>query len=123
MIGITAVLIDDEALITDVLKAFMEEKGAVVFDFNNAQQGLEFVKANQAKIDLVITDFKMPGSIKGGDIYAWVTKHYPHIVCYIVSGFIDVTIEGVGENHILGKPIDFDDFLKRVRRDCKDKTQ
>ncbi|MEW9799467.1 response regulator [Alteromonas sp. CYL-A6] len=118
MKDITAVLIDDEALITDVLKAFMEEKGAVVYDFNSAEQGLDFVKANHERIDVVLTDFKMPGNLSGGDIYSWVTTHYPQIVCYIVTGFIDVRPQGIDENHILEKPIDFDDFLFRVRQDC-----
>lgn len=117
MKGIRVVLIDDEALITDVLKTFMEEKGAEVYEFNNAQDGLAFIKESHAKIDVVITDFKMPGSLTGADIYRWVTHHYQHIVCYIVTGFIDHRPDGINERDIIQKPIDFDDFLSRVRQD------
>lgn len=114
MDDLAIVVIDDEALITDVLKAFMERRGDTVYDFNDAYTALNFIEQHHRGIHAVVTDYKMPGQIDGGDVYRHIKTNYPTIVCYVITGYMDVKNNDIDDNFIIDKPIDFNTFLPKL---------
>jgi len=114
MDNLTIVIIDDEALITGVLKAFMEHSGDTVYDFNDASAALTFIEQHHNEIHAVVTDYKMPGHINGSDVYTFIKTKYPTIVCYVITGYMDVMNNDIDENFVIDKPIDFNTFLPKL---------
>ncbi|WP_088330393.1 response regulator [Lacimicrobium sp. SS2-24] len=112
------VIIDDEPLITEVLTVFMENKGANVLTFNRAEEGLAHIKTHHKDINAVVTDYRMPGTVDGGDIYRYIRANHTHIICFIISGFIDGNPNGINPEHIIGKPLDFNDLVERIWASC-----
>jgi YesN/AraC family two-component response regulator len=60
MTKIEIVVVDDEAMITDLIESFLllASKRNIVHSFNNAREAYEYIKGNQ--IDVLVTDYKMP---------------------------------------------------------------
>lgn len=53
-------LVDDHAILVDGVKSFLQREGYdLVHQANSAEEALEFLRKNE--IDLLITDFNMPG--------------------------------------------------------------
>jgi len=114
MEDIVIVVIDDEALIIEVLKAFLERRGDTVYDFNDAATALNFIEQRYKDIHAVVTDYKMPGEINGGDVYRYIKKNYPTIVCHVITGYMDVMNNDIDDNFVIDKPIDFNTFLPKL---------
>ena len=57
----TILLIDDEPLVTDICEMMLKSLGHCVLKAHSGSEGLEVFMANKDKIDLIISDFNMPG--------------------------------------------------------------
>ena len=109
--GLKIVLVDDEEMLNEVNKSLLEKAGAKVRVFEDAVIAIQYIEENNNNIDVVISDFQMPGQLKGNQIYRYVNKNYPKIKCLMLSGFISNDILGVPSEDILQKPISYDDLL------------
>lgn len=59
-LGMKILLVDDHAILSDGVRSLLEKEDyKVVFQADSAERALEFLKKND--VDLVITDFNMPG--------------------------------------------------------------
>jgi DNA-binding NtrC family response regulator len=60
--GLDVVVVDDKVLITDLFESYFQLSNMNVnlYTFNDPYKALEFVKNND-HIDVLITDYKMPG--------------------------------------------------------------
>ena len=56
------VVVDDKVMITDLFESYIKLSGtaANVYTFNDSGKALDFINSN-THIDIVITDYKMPG--------------------------------------------------------------
>ncbi len=114
----TILLIDDEQMITDILKRILSRLGYEVHDFTCPEKALEFYLHAPQKIDLIITDMNMPG-LSGIDLAKKVKtldKSKPIILC---SGFttdsdVQKAMEA-GIDAVLKKPTETLDLLKKIR--------
>jgi len=113
-------IIDDEKLITDVIKLYLERGGYkklhVFTDPVEAMETLSFVQA-----DLILTDVDMPEL--SGKFLTRLARKTPHLemtpIIVITSDDSDATrkrLIGNGADAILNKPVDCDDLLETVRR-------
>lgn len=57
----TFLLIDDEPMVTDICEMMLKKLGYKVLKANSGKDGLEIFEANKDRIDLIISDFNMPG--------------------------------------------------------------
>lgn len=112
--GLNILLIDDEEMINEVNKALLEKAGAKVKVFKEAIKAVKHLEVAASDIDVVISDFQMPGDIKGDDIYRLIQKKYPLIRCIILTGFISKKILGVPIENILQKPIAYEHLIKFI---------
>jgi DNA-binding NarL/FixJ family response regulator len=73
-------------------------------------------------IDVVVADFKLPGSLGGHDLLAWLRRHRPALVDRVVFTFADGQSENVREFlaaagcAALHKPFRVDEFLSIVQQ-------
>lgn len=115
----TILLIDDEQMITDILKRILSRLGYVVHAFINPEEAMALYLDSPQNIDLIITDMNMPG-LNGIDLAKKVKAQdstKPIILC---SGFttendIQQAMEA-GINSVLKKPTETIDLLKNIRK-------
>ena len=59
--GKTLLLIDDEPMVTDICEMMLKKMGHKVLTAHSGTEGIKLYEANRNRIDLIISDFNMPG--------------------------------------------------------------
>ena len=59
--GKTVLLIDDEPMVTDICEMMIKRLGHKVLKAHSGSEGIEIFMASKTRIDLIISDFNMPG--------------------------------------------------------------
>ena len=57
----TFLLIDDEPMVTDICEMMLIKLGYQVLKANSGSEGIRIFEANKNRINLIISDFNMPG--------------------------------------------------------------
>lgn len=83
--GLDIVVVDDNVMITDLFESYIKLSGtdANVYSFNDSSKALEFINSNK-KIDVIITDYKMPG-INGIQLLEATPRDTTRI---LISGYV-----------------------------------
>jgi DNA-binding response OmpR family regulator len=112
-------IVDDEKVfllsLSDGLKSYSDEF-SVLIAFN----GKEAVKIlNSTKIDLVVTDLKMP-EMDGFQLLAYLTRHFPDIPTLVMTAFgtpdMEAKLLAMGASQYMEKPLDFDVLADNIRQ-------
>ena len=110
-------LVDDAPDTIEVLKRNLESKDYVVFFSYSVQEAIRVIK--KERIDLVITDYKMPGAT-GFELIRFVKENYKETEIMMITGY--ATIEGAvnavksGAEEYLSKPFTDEELYKAVER-------
>jgi DNA-binding NtrC family response regulator len=75
-------LIEDEPSVTAFLRAALERHGYAVANASSGAQGLDML--NGGEFSGVISDIRMPGSINGAEVHAWIQKNRPELCARII---------------------------------------
>jgi CheY-like chemotaxis protein len=75
-------LIEDEPSVTAFLRAALERRGYSVVDAASGAEGLE--RLNDGEYSGVISDIRMPGSVNGAEVHAWIQRHRPELCTRII---------------------------------------
>ena len=109
-------LIDDEAIALTNLTHVLQREGYQVTACKNGEDGLAAIQ--QSKIDLVLTDLKMPG-IDGMAVLKDVQVHHPDVPVIMITGHatLDSAVEAMkaGAYHYLAKPFRLAEAREVVR--------
>jgi len=110
-------LIDDEAAQRDSLKGFLEHLGHTVYSADDGAEGMRIVE--QQALDIVMTDFRMPG-MDGVQVVEAVRRCAPMVKVIVVTAFgeIDLAVSAMkaGAYEFITKPIDLDQLELMLRR-------
>jgi DNA-binding NtrC family response regulator len=79
-------VVEDEVLIRLVIADYLRECGFKVYETGSAQEAIEILKSDQAAIDLVFTDIRLPGEINGFALGQWVRTNRPGLPIILTSG-------------------------------------
>jgi two-component system cell cycle sensor histidine kinase/response regulator CckA len=114
----TILLVEDEDPVREVTALLLESLGYHVLQVSCAEEALNFIKGNRAKIDLLLTDVIMPGM--GGRELAEAFRVYdPDLKVLFQSGHTDdiVVRNGIlnAEVAFLQKPFSINALAKKVR--------
>jgi len=106
---IQLLIADDDSATREMMGAFFKEKGYFVFLAENGEEGLRLL--GEEKIDLVISDYQMPG-MDGRELVRRINKFHPSLPVILITGrsFQEGTVASFLE-HLYGygyfpKPVD-----------------
>ena len=80
--GKPILLIEDEPSVIAFLRAALERKGYAVVDAASGAEGLE--RLSDGQYAGVISDIRMPGSVNGAEVHAWIQKNRPDLRTRII---------------------------------------
>jgi len=114
----TILLIDDEQMITDILKRILSRLGYVVHAFINPEEAMASYLDSPQNIDMIITDMNMPG-LSGIDLAKKIKAQDSSKPIILCSGFttdsdVQKAMEA-GIDAVLKKPTETLDLLKNIR--------
>jgi CheY-like chemotaxis protein len=75
-------LIEDEPSVTAFLRAALERHGYAVANAASGAEGLNMLSGG--KYFGVISDIRMPGSVNGAEVHAWIQKNRPELCARII---------------------------------------
>ncbi|MGA2483362.1 MAG: response regulator [Candidatus Acidiferrales bacterium] len=82
--GVTVpiLLIEDEPSVTAFMRAALERKGYAVVPVSSGAAGLELLQDRE--FCGVISDIRMPGSVNGAEVHAWIQQNRPDLRSRII---------------------------------------
>ena len=82
----TALVIDDEAPIRRLLRRMLESAECEVLEAEDAETGLGLIQRGTPAVDIVLTDWVMPG-LDGHDVVEVLDRYRPGLPVVVVSGY------------------------------------
>jgi response regulator RpfG family c-di-GMP phosphodiesterase len=114
---IRLLVVDDERSICDILGQYLRMKGYAVFIARSAEDAVAIIK--QEKIDLVLSDIKMPG-MSGVELLKWIRDYNRILPVLLTTGFptLDSAIEALklGAFDYLTKPFHLEEIGEKIKR-------
>ena len=107
-------LVDDDPDLRDVLCILLESNGFEVQVAASGQEALTLFDAS--KIDIVLTDVKMPG-MDGIELCKRLKAIAPDLNIYFMSGFSSLTADtarALGANGVFAKPFEVVEFISTL---------
>lgn len=118
--GLSITVVDDEQDLLDVLADSLRIAGATVDAFSHPNDAQNHVRDNSGQIDALLTDQTLGATIKGSDLTAWMNEHYPHIPCFIMTGYsADAALNSVNAL-ILEKPMPIAEITRKISQSIDD---
>jgi two-component system, NtrC family, sensor kinase len=122
----TVLLVEDNAEVAEVGKAYCEELGYTVKQAASAQAGVDFVERDR-DIDVVFSDILMPGGMNGLELADAIRRRFPQIVVLLTTGYSSSAQDAVRQGFaVLQKPYDLaalDRALREAQRVAAPKPQ
>jgi len=119
----TVLVVDDEEMVRIIMVQVLQDNGYTVLEASDGLEALRIAKEHTGRIDLLLTDVKMPG-MNGLELAARLLSNRPEMTVLYVSGHADSTrqiqlqegqfIIEPGAN-FLHKPFSPDGLLQKVR--------
>jgi len=111
-------VVDDEALIRDMIKRGLSQMGG--FSVEVAQSGPEAIEKMEKDVfDLVLTDLKMP-EMDGLELLKTIKGTRPEIMVIMMTahGSIETAVEAmkIGANDYITKPIDLNELILHISK-------
>jgi len=107
---------DDENIIQELLRKFLEGKGYNTLLASNGRKALDIVRNNNVRIAII--DIKMPGFMDGFKVLRQIKKIDRDVKVILMTGFGDEKTRGLssqlGAYAYLEKPLDLVDVRKYV---------
>jgi CheY-like chemotaxis protein len=119
----TILLVEDEVVLRNVCRAYLESKGYTVLEAGNAKEAMKICQSHDRPIHVLITDIVMPG-LGGLELAKAALEMRPALSVVLVSGYTDRPLdrEAIRFGKFLQKPFSFD-ALARTLRSLLDKNR
>jgi PAS domain S-box-containing protein len=98
----TILVVDDDALIAMSTAAMLEDLGHAVIEVSSGERALKIL-SDGTRIDLVLTDYAMPG-MNGADLAMRIRKSHPDLPVLLATGYADLPDGLTIDLPRLGKP-------------------
>ena len=113
--SLTVLAVDDDALVLANTAAMLDDLGHVVLEASSGEEALTLLRRGR-KVDLVITDYAMPG-MTGQHLAEAIRAEWPRIPILLATGYAEVAQEGHLALPRLNKPYQQADLAHAVA-DC-----
>jgi CheY-like chemotaxis protein len=115
----TLLVVEDEAMLLELLKAIFEEEGYQVVTAKDGQEAVEVFRARRDTFALVLTDMGLP-KLGGWEVFQKIREMDPKIKVILASGFVDASVRddmmSQGAADVLQKPYVPQKILDRIRK-------
>lgn len=118
--SLTAMVVDDEEAVREIVVAALEKLGVKAVEFSNGTSAREFFQKSIGPVDLVILDGNMPG-LTGRETWDAISARAPELPVIFTTGNLDVADlpnPRPANLHILEKPFGLQQFNTRVQQAC-----
>jgi len=109
-------VIDDEAPVRALVHRMLEPEVCRVLEAADAEIGLRIIEVEQPPVDVVLTDWIMPG-LDGLDVIEVLQRHRPGLPVVVISGYTATLHPVVGERsgyRMLQKPFTAEEIQQTV---------
>ena len=114
----TILLVEDDALVRRSVSRQIRELGYTVVEAENGQDALDILKSEYS-VDLLFTDFVMPGGMNGSQVATQARKLRPDLKVLFTSGYTGMTVadlSGLGPTEkLLSKPYRIEELAGQLR--------
>lgn len=111
--------IDDDAALVQVFTRMLQRMGDLAEGFTDAEQAIEAFRRDPARVDLVVTDFSMPG-MSGLDVARELLRIRADVCIVLVSGYVDDALVAssreLGVRHVIYKANTVKELCETVHR-------
>jgi CheY-like chemotaxis protein len=101
----TILVVDDEILTRMAASEELRERGYSVIEATSAHEALS-VLHGPTRVDLVLTDMRMPGALDGGALARHIRAEFPFVKVVMVSGQVPGPDVRPALHGYLPKPVD-----------------
>jgi DNA-binding NtrC family response regulator len=118
-------VVDDEGTMKEYLEEVMKRHGYRYASFVDPSEVLVFVQTNSNKIDLVVTDIRMPG-ITGYDLAKEILKINPNIPVILISAYfpsLNAVEEAPNVKRVLSKPLSTRHLIEAVETEISESAK
>jgi CheY-like chemotaxis protein len=109
-------VVDDDRLARSVIVSMLELKGYTIKEANNTHEALDFLRSRE-HVDLLVTDFHMPGNLNGEQFVKLARSLRPGLKVLYATGYADALRQNAADNadtQILAKPFQLNVLLGKV---------
>lgn len=112
-------VVEDDILIRFQICDYLRECGFKVIEVANANEAILILREPELKVDLVLSNVKMPGAMDGFGLAQWMRKEKPGVPI-ILAGSPAKAADAAGdlceEGPMLAKPYEPQVLLDRIKR-------
>jgi CheY-like chemotaxis protein len=95
-------VVEDEPLIRFSVAESLRDLNVSVVEASTADEAWAFL-TDGGSVDLVFTDFRMPGKLSGGELASLIRRNYPHLIVVVTSAYLN---DFDTSERIIAKPYD-----------------
>jgi two-component system, cell cycle sensor histidine kinase and response regulator CckA len=115
----TVLIVEDEALVSDLLRRVLQRAGFEVLVANDGEEGVETYRRHASEVDVVLMDFGLP-KLAGDQAFERIKEIDPAAKVVIASGNLDATVkerlEAAGLLGFIQKPYSNQAVVETIRR-------
>lgn len=112
----TILLVDDEEFLRNLTEEVLSERGYRVLVAGDAAEALELARNYEGRIDLLMTDMRMPG-MDGPELVIEFRKDFPDVRVVFITAHHPVEARSLApDDPILAKPFCIDELCSVVSR-------
>ncbi len=112
-------IVEDEPLVRQMVSSVLEDVGYDVRAFSSAEELLAMPAEELARVDLLLSDIRLPG-LAGTELALQVVQRHPALRVVLMSGLVDeitqLSVVSSGRFLLLQKPFSPNDVTASVRR-------
>ncbi len=104
---------EDDILVRATIAEYLRDAGLAVIEAANAAEAVAVFHSG-TPVDLLFTDWQMPGEMDGMMLARWVGEHHPAIPVLLTSGYGNLAAMTVARNSFFPKPYSMIRVLARI---------
>jgi two-component system, cell cycle sensor histidine kinase and response regulator CckA len=110
-------VVEDDADVRRITREVLESSGYQTWEAADGLEALNLWRLNAAKIDLLVTDIVLPGTLNGWELAARLRKERPGLKVILTSSYaIDQAERNQSSDPILPKPFSLECLTETVRQ-------
>jgi CheY-like chemotaxis protein len=110
----TVLVVEDELLLRMMIAEALRDAGFEVVEAGSADEALAILE--RVKVDLVLADVRMPGTMDGIGLMKALRKSRPDLKLVVASGYSPEWPSPNLVDAFIGKPYDVERAVRRIKR-------